>query len=182
MAASSEQLGSLVLKMASSVPHAETLDALVLELASTFGESLDLWRAAVCSYDDTHVRVLSAWSATESVLTAGTEIALDLAPDTHTLVRHLEAHRLVVFDVCDLQLGLLDDLLGDEGVETSIVIPLLQDDVAFGFVWLASYATGVFDMIDPAIFRGLGAAIEHRAGQFLRAPARLTPDGGGPTP
>lgn len=171
MAATSEQLGGLVLKMASSVSRAETLDALVLEMARTLGESLDLWRAAVCTYDERHVRVLSAWSATDSVLTTGTEIALDLAPDTHTLVRHLEARRLVVFDVCDLQLGLLDDVLRDEGVETSIVIPLVDNDEVFGFLWLASYATGVFDMINPAIFRGLGAAIERRAGQFVRARA-----------
>lgn len=155
----------LVRDAAGLVRDASTIDAALGGLAEILGRRLPLWRASVRAQvpGGDHVVIVSVWCAGETLLGPGTKMSA-LASSLPEVARDGGS---VVFGGELDDLSLPDQILRDEGILSSVSIPLRAAGAVIGILSFSSRTAGTFQEADAGFFAGLGAALEERLVELI---------------
>jgi hypothetical protein len=160
--------GIMLSMVAEAVQDADILDAALVRLVGVMRDDFDLWGIRLLTVAADHVVVAAGWSAADSVLEAGTEIAIDLTPTLRRITDAWQAGTLVTYSTADVDLGLISDLQRGEGVASGLLIPLHEAGAVAAALSLTSGSQGVFRDSEAPFFRGIGAAVETRLLELMR--------------
>ena len=131
-----DQQHEAILAALGGVRGAGDLDQLVTEVVKALEHPLQLWHAnlAVVVPEQGVGRVLAAWSRTDSVFEAGTEVALSISTKLEQAVRILSDGDAVIIDMGGGGGSLVDHLMQQQGVASALGIPVAARDYLFVLV------------------------------------------------
>ena len=144
------------------VASAHDLDTLLDGVVTALEGPLQLWHAslAVSVPERDVVRLLVAWSRTESAFEAGTEVALTISQKIRQATAILADGDAVVVEMGGGG-SLVDHLMQQQGVAAALGIPV----VARGSLFVLTLGSS-----DPATLRGLGNAFCRSVADLLHDP------------
>jgi transcriptional regulator with GAF, ATPase, and Fis domain len=171
MPADEEDWAETIYTLAARVGHHASADELLMSLVDATTKQLRLWRAGLCSINDTHVTLEAVWAPSDTLLAAGMQIAIASSPDITTVVDSVRAGSLQCFEIDDLELGLFETVLRSEGIRTWLLIPLRSGKDVIGFLALGSGETRAFDEVDDSMFKAVGVLVQEDFAKMPRPAA-----------
>jgi hypothetical protein len=150
------------------VRTASDLDQVIKVVVDALEGPLQLWHASlvVVVPEQGVGRVLAAWSRTDSVFEAGTEVALSISTKIEQAVRILADGDAVIIDMGGGGGSLVDHLMQQQGVASALGIPVAARSYLFVLVLGGS---------DAPVLRELGKAFCLEVSDQLREPLERLP-------
>lgn len=144
-----------------AVIDANDLDGAVDALIASLRDDYELWAATLSVFlPSGTAKVVASLAPGDTILTVGTEIAIDLTPEILGYVQDLLAGRPILVSTRQEGLGLLGELLPQEGWESVVTVPLADQGEVVAVLSLASSSAQGFSQSNLDFFRGLGRALE----------------------
>lgn len=108
------------------VSEVADLEALIARIVDALEGPLQLWHAslAVLIPEQGVVRLLAAWSRTDSAFEAGTEVAITISPKIEQAVEILRSGDAVIVEMGRTNGSLVDHLMQQQGVAAALGIPI----------------------------------------------------------
>ncbi|MGH2830838.1 MAG: GAF domain-containing protein [Actinomycetota bacterium] len=177
MSATARSTVDLLSDAVRGVASATTIEDALRALARVLQEDFALWRVSVIRFPtgSRHIEIVAAWSANEIILVPGNRIAIDLTPATRQLSETLQSGRPAMFRSDSIDLGLLNDLMRDEGVASWLGLPLFGCDQVVAVLSLSSSNPDAFGEADILFFKGLAAGIQKQLISLLPVDTDITP-------
>jgi hypothetical protein len=158
------------------VASAHDLEGLIDTIVGALEAPLQLWHAslAVLVPERAVVRLLAAWSRTDSAFEAGTEVATAISPKITKAVEILATGDAVIVEMGTDGGSLVDHLMQQQGVAAALGIPVSARDSLFVLTLGSS---------DPSTLHALGNAFCLSVASLLHEPlASAHRAAGGPQP
>lgn len=116
---------------------------------------------AMASFESEHtVKVIAAWSAVPTFFEAGTTVDVTLTHDTHALAVAIRRGRVLAFRNDERDQGIVTDLLGGEGIQSLLAVPLHAAESVVAFLGVGSKLRDAFGGDARILFEGFGRGVE----------------------
>lgn len=154
----------LMLRAVDSVHGAKDLDEALQGLVKVLQARFDLWHAgfAYVATGSQTLKVLAAWSMVDSVFVEGQEVATTILPAVSQIVEDLRAGDVAMAVIGPSDHSLLDHLMREQGVASTLAVPVHQDDNGLLILSFGSSTVGPLHDIGARFFYGLAAGIHER--------------------
>lgn len=127
-------------------------------------ERYALWQVSLWAFvPEDQVELLDIWAPAGTVLERGWRLRYTLTPEVEMFAHSVMRGRPLMIDVAERDLGIVRELLDQEGVRSLAVLPVRRGRIAQAVLALGSSKSGVFGPQDlkvlGAVTRGVTARL-----------------------
>lgn len=162
----------VLLRVIHAVHEADTLEKALRGITLALQSPFATWHASLWSHrpDQDELRVLDAWSLTDSVFDTGVQVSTAITPPLKELLARVGAGQVFTAELDARGRSLLDALMREEGVAGLAAIPVSHDKDEVVFLALGSSMGRGFDIVPPAVLLAIGSSAAPRLCKLAGVP------------